>query len=652
MSSTFRYIVLKAIFYSIIAFALCVSAHGEWQALGPFGGPAEAVVVSPGKTKVLLAAAHNALLYRSLDGGAHWTPLAFPEALSLSVRVMRVAAEESVANYFLGGVAASSPSSAALYASRDEGITWNAISTLPARAVYSLAVWEKDSHILVAGCDTGIFLSEDSGANWKRISPAEGELRFVTALAFDPNSRDAIYAGTAHLPWKTEDGGQTWTSIHTGMIDDSDVFSIEVDPAETSRVLASACSGIYLSSNAGASWVKVLGVPNTSRRTYTIRRDPSHPQSLYAGTSQGLWKSANNGTTWSKISSAIVKSIAFDPSEDRFFLATENRGLLFSRDQGKTFQAINDGFVNSNLHSLAESKGELVAASPYDQDGANYLRLSLDGVWSTVKPPAGVKPANLLDISPAGGTSMVGTSSTEGYLTNDGGETWKKIGDGRGRVHAIEPLGPKTFLLATTTGLYRSANAGTLWTPIISDSNIADIYMSRDRIIADAGETLFISEDQANSWTPVASPVGAGELYGIASGANRVVLAATARGAFRSSDAGRSWQRIPDLSDTVRAIAFDSEGTVAVALHDDSVYLSTDAGETWAPIDMSGMEGVSITTLLIPEKEPGKVFAATHARGVFVSSISGSMLQPRATKASAANAADGNTTRSNQPKPR
>jgi hypothetical protein len=65
---------------------------------------------------------------------------------------------------------------------------------------------------------------------------------------------------------------------------------------------------------------------------------------------------------------------------------------------------------------------------------------------------------------------------------------------------------------------------------------------------------------------------------------------------------------------------------------------------------MTGLEGASITTLVIPETEPGKVFAATHARGVFVSSIPGSILQPRATQASAIVADDGNTARSNQPR--
>lgn len=652
---TCRTIALRALSITYCTLALNQVAYAEWQALGPYGGAAEAVLVAPGDPKTLLAATRNALLYRSSDAGAHWSPLTFHESLSFSVRVMRVAGEGSQAAYFLGGVSA--PSTAVpLYVSRDTGVTWEPVTTLPVRAVYSLAAWSKDPRMIVAGTDTGVFRSNDSGATWTRISPGDHrELRFITALAIDPESRDSIYAGTGHLPWKTGDGGKTWTSIHKGMIDDSDVFSIDIDPAETRRVLASACSGIYLSENGGESWVKVLGVPNTSRRTYIIRRDPVHPRSLYAGTSQGLWKSANNGVAWTKISSAVVKSIAF--TGDRLYLATENSGLVVSKDQGKTFQIINDGFVNSNLRSLAESNGELLATSPYDQAGVNLLRLSMAGAWTTVKPPAGVKPANLLSISPAGGLSMAGVTSNAGFLTTNGGKTWTKLGDGRGRVHAVHALGPKAFLLATSQGLYRTTDGGLRWTTIVPDVDIAAIYASPVRIVADAGNTLFTSADAGQTWTPVSSPVNPGELYGIASGAQGVVLAATARGVFRSSDAGRSWLSIDQFPSTVRAVAFDAQGVVSAAIHEGTVYLSNDAGENWTPMDMTGIESATITALIIPviqnsQSEPSRIFAATHARGVFVSSTSGSSLPSRAPQASAATAADGNTIRSNQSRPR
>ena len=69
--------------------------------------------------------------------------------------------------------------------------------------------------------DTGVFLTENAGLTWRRISPAENrELQPVVSIAFDPKNANILYVGTPHLPWKTNDGGSSWRSVHLGMIDD------------------------------------------------------------------------------------------------------------------------------------------------------------------------------------------------------------------------------------------------------------------------------------------------------------------------------------------------------------------------------------------------------------------------------------------------
>ena len=173
---------------------------------------------------------------------------------------MKVTAEATPA-YYLGGVPESAEETG-LYKSTDGGSTWQAVSGLVGRKVFSMAMYAKEPNVAAVGTDDGVYMTTDSGNNWKHISPPEnGDMQYVTSLAINPDNRQIVYAGTAHLPWKTENGGETWASIHTGMIDDSDVFSIEIDAAHTDHILASACSGIYLSSSAGGQWSKMLGVP-------------------------------------------------------------------------------------------------------------------------------------------------------------------------------------------------------------------------------------------------------------------------------------------------------------------------------------------------------------------------------------------------------
>lgn len=597
-------------------------AQAAWQQLGPYGGAAESVVVAPDNPDLLLAATRNGLIYRSQDAGAHWAPVRFAQSLSLAVRVMKASAEVTPA-YYLGGVPGSQYTTG-LYKSTDGGSTWQPLEGMAGKSIYSLAMFAKEPNVVAAGAGDGVYLTTDSGATWNRISSVENaEMQSITSLAINPDNRQVIYAGTPHLPWKTEDGGTTWSSIHTGMIDDSDVFSIEIDAASPEHILASACSGIYLSNSGGGQWSKMLGVPRTSRRTYTIRRDPARKGVIYAGTSQGLWKSLNEGVAWTQISPMVVKSMAFESKGDKIYFATDDRGLVVSADQGKTFKPINEGFVNRNLKALTESTTGFLAASPYDGSGAHLYRMSFNGQWTAIKPPAAKRPSNLLSLTAASATNLYGISNGVLLRSIDGGKVWTEMRNIKGRAKAVEVLGPKSLLLGTSDGLFRSDDLGVKWLALKAGTPIESLYSGQGLIVANTGDALLLSSDRGKTWTEAPSPGKAGEIYQLAVGANGVLLAATSNGGFRSTDGGLTWKLASDgvAGGTVRAVAFDTSGTTAVAIQHGIVYCSRDAGATWSALDMTGLEGAAIVSLIIPEAEPSKVFAATQARGVFVSPI-------------------------------
>jgi photosystem II stability/assembly factor-like uncharacterized protein len=626
-------IQLKSLKQTIfLPFALSIAIFGAtpgyaaWKQLGPYGGSAESIAVDPVNSSLLVAATKNGLIYRSQDAGTHWAPVRFARSLSLSVRVMKVSGEATPA-YYLGGVPGL-PEETGLYKSTDGGSTWQPVTGLAGKGVYSLAMYPKEPNVIAAGAHDGVYLSADSGNTWKRISPVENaEMQLVTSLAINPENRQIIYAGTAHLPWKTEDGGENWSSIHTGMIDDSDVFSIEVDAAHTDHVLASACSGIYLSNSAGGQWSKMLGVPRTSRRTYTIRRDPGRQGVIYAGTSQGLWKSTDEGAAWTQVSPMIVKSMAFDSKKDRLYLATEDRGLVVSEDAGKTYRQINEGFVNRNLKSLIEGKNGYYAASPYDGNGTNLYRMSLNGEWTAIKPPATSRPSNLLSLVSVNATTLLGLNNGGLLRTIDGGKVWTTVKGIQGRARAVEVIGPKSLLLGTSEGLFRSDDLGLKWIGVKPGTSIASIHYAHGLIVVDSDEVLLLSSDKGKTWTTAQSPAKAGDIYELAIGADGVVLVATSIGGFRSTDGGQTWEPVAKGVErgTVREVKFDAAGTAAYAIQHGVVYRSSDAGVTWSALDMTGLEGATIVSLVVPEAEPGRIFAATQARGVFVSPLSGAI---------------------------
>ena len=99
----------------------------------------------------------------------------------------------------------------------------------------------------------------------------------------------------------------------------------------------------------------------------------------------------------------------------------------------------------------------------------------------------------------------------------------------------------------------------------------------------------------------------------------------------------------------MRAAAFHPSANVAVVIHDNVVYRSTDSGETWTPLETAGMERPTVVALLIPDNDPDTIFAATQGRGVFVYSLPGDRSFSTAGQSPAAPAAGGITVRSNQP---
>ena len=364
---------------------------------------------------------------------------------------------------------------------------------------------------------------------------------------------------------------------------------------------------------------------------------------IYAGTSQGLWKSLDEGTTWTQISPMIAKSLAFESKGDKLYLATEDRGLVVTADGGKTFRQINEGFVNHNLKSLIESKNGFYAASPYDGNGSNIYRMSFEGEWTAIKPPATKRPANLLSIEWVSATNLYGINNGGLLRSIDGGKIWTDVKGIRGRAHDIEVLGPKSLLLGTSEGLFRTDDLGLKWVAVKLGTSIESIHLAHGLIVVDSGDNLMLSSDRGKTWTSAPSPAKAGEVYQLAVGASGILLAATSNGGFRSTDGGLTWQVVSEgvSHGTVRAVAFDVAGTTAFAIQHGVVYRSQDAGVTWSALDMTGLEGATIVSLVVSEAEPGKIFAATQARGVFVSSISGANVDHLAESQTTAGTATG-----------
>ncbi|HKD09632.1 MAG TPA: hypothetical protein VKB79_27245 [Bryobacteraceae bacterium] len=603
-------------------------ALGAWKPLGPFGGTAEAIAQDPANPDTLLAGARGGILYKTTNGGSRWSSVSFPRSFADQLHVIAVA--EGQPSQWLLAVTPGAKGETGLYRSTSAGESWDPVEFFRNKTVYSLAVFAKNARILCAGANDGVYLSADQGTNWKRISPESNtDLQSITSLAFDPESSSVIYAGTGHLPWKTSDSGKTWTSMHHGMIDDSDVFSIETDPTEHGHVYASACSGIYATHSAGTLWSKLFGIPRTSRRTYAIRQDPSDPKIVVAATSQGFWRSSDRGATWKEASSIVARAVVFDRKRiGRLYLATEETGPMISEDHGLTFKPINEGFVNRGLTNLAEGDGGLYSSSPYSP-GFIY-RLGANEIWTSIGEADTKSFGHLLGVYPVNQSMLLGFTTSAAVRTPDGGKTYVQAGPKDAHRMRAMTLFAKPFpsaVLGSDEGLYWSGDWGDHWEHAVNDSGpVEGIYSGNsETAVAEFNDRLLISRDSGRHWSPITAPVSPSEIYDVAVGVKGVLLAGTARGAFRTADWGKSWTAIRELSDgTIRAVAFDPSQSGAIAIRRGAAYWSQDMGSTWTPLDSTGLEGVAVRGVAIPSSFPGKAFVLTQFRGIFVSDLPGS----------------------------
>ncbi len=80
-------------------------------------------------------------------------------------------------------------------------------------AVRALAVHPRDSRVMYAGTDVGIYRSETRGEGWEMLDSPMNEMQ-IWSIAIDPVDPDIIFAGTRPgALFRTKDGGLKWDSL-------------------------------------------------------------------------------------------------------------------------------------------------------------------------------------------------------------------------------------------------------------------------------------------------------------------------------------------------------------------------------------------------------------------------------------------------------
>jgi photosystem II stability/assembly factor-like uncharacterized protein len=275
--------------------------------------------------------------------------------------------------------------------------------------IQALAVLPGEPRGAVAAGDTGVFASHDGGATWARVS-APGELGTVWSIAVDPNDPATLFAGTRPAAvHRSRDGGRTWKrlALETAKecsIGEPFVTRVLVDPGDSRTIWAGVeIDGVYQSRDGGDTWSQVTSGPDDP----DVHDLAVAPGRVFVSTNREVFWSADRAQTWTAVGIKknwplpYARGIAVKPDEPRVLFAGcgetttgETGAVLRSSDAGLTWEAL---------------------SLPVRPNAT---------VWGLATHPA--DPNRVVAFTLFG----------EVYVTEDAGESWRKIAREFGEIRA------------------------------------------------------------------------------------------------------------------------------------------------------------------------------------------------------------------------
>lgn len=257
----------------------------------------------------------------------------------------------SACNFLLApsGVSRQSISNKGVYKTSDNGLQWTEQNTLEnsETGIGNLNTNQLDfdvfdSKILYRASDGGLFVSENAGDSWHRISDKN-----INRFALNPKARGIIYIASANQVYKTTDNGRTWQLVYTEAKPGISITDIAISYLDTSRIyILTSDSSLLVSDDWGESWQLLHSFGSKPSKKIIVNPDNSNV--IFIATGNRLFRSSDGAKTWQELLEKKRKDM---PGLDQYrYLAYAQKqkqliylskfGLLKSTDNGSSWQKV------------------------------------------------------------------------------------------------------------------------------------------------------------------------------------------------------------------------------------------------------------------------------------------------------------------------
>jgi photosystem II stability/assembly factor-like uncharacterized protein len=452
-----------------------------------------------------------------------------------------------------------------------------------------------------------------------------------------------VFLGGQGGLWRSTDRGGSWTAVGGALLA-ADVQAVAMAPnfATKGVIFAITAGGVFGSKDRGNTWMR-MGTPGPLASDLTaIAVSPNYAadRTLLAGSAaDGIFKSTDWGNTWAPVTAALtlpaITAISFSPSfgADRtIFAATRGSGFLVSTDGGANWAAANTGITDLNATAIALSPH-------FAQDSTLWIATAAGGVFRSADRAASWSPCG-----------TVGRPLSEQTATHF-----------RTLAAAAGQNGPVLFL-GMFEGLWISTDSGATWqygdafpTRVARAMYVSPGYpQDRTVFVSTYGGGTLWSTDGGQNWafknTGLVNPYTDAVTMSPNYAADKMAFVGTTAGLQRISAGSSRWQLMEALGIPTfpRSLGispgFAQDSTIFIGTHlginyakyvdyhgklipNQGLFISVDAGNTWAP---TGIGGPPIDSIAVSPAFPADrtVFAGSSYAGLFKSTDGGTTFAP------------------------
>jgi photosystem II stability/assembly factor-like uncharacterized protein len=368
---------------------------------------------------------------------------------------------------------------------------------LPDHYIYAFAVSGMN---LFVGCDSGVFLSTDSGTSWNAKSdglpfgsfPAESGYCPVQSFALIGTDLFAGIGDDSGGVFRSSDSGRSWKMESDGLPSGNPLSGVATMAVSAPDIFVATGVGVFVSTNEGAIWAPVgTGLPN-KEFIYSFCVDSTHLFAGAGGIDTGqVFLSTDNGGSWNAANMGLPNHIgaisALIVSNNNIFGGIGNgelnEGAVFvTTDSGASWRTAGIGFPSNNgpVSSFSVSGTNLFAGI---LGGGVYFLNGIGNNW--IPSNSGLTDSNVEALTLAGQYLFAGTDSG----------VWRRpLSD-----FGISAVSPTTSVNNSLTNFPNPFSQSTTISFSLSESGVAEIIIVN--LLGSEVARIFSGELEAGSHT-------------------------------------------------------------------------------------------------------------------------------------------------------